>query len=146
MPFLMLRPDPLLQSLVDKLFPEAVEKDYEQEEVFYSKRGMSLPDHLIERKKLIDSDRKKVEESLSELDNSVASAPPHSDIGSELQSEPISVNVSISLPDTVATESSSSLVELPPVDASSFHPNETSHEKNESPRDSPDTSSKMDLG
>lgn len=83
----MIRPDPVLQTLVDKLFPESIEADYELELAFYTKRNKPLPEHLKSRLAARAAD---------DLDQSI---PPSSELDSELPSEPQSVNTSLMVPD-----------------------------------------------
>ena len=86
----MIKPDSVLQSIVDKLFPEAIEADYEAEQAFYTKRNLPLPDHLKDRNLRLAA------RGSDDLDLSIAAA---SESDSELPSEPPSVNASIMAPD-----------------------------------------------
>lgn len=141
MPFSMLRPDPVLQSVVDKLFPEAVERDYDEEETFYSKRRLPLPEHLQQRQKRGD-----VSTSMNELDSSYVAA---SEVDSEAMSEVRSVDVSMSLQDQMpnSAESAPTGLSLPSESApTDHHPDPESHTTATSePSIQPPSSEKMDL-
>jgi hypothetical protein len=47
-PLQTVRVDRTLQSIVDKIFPDLIRKDLEQEKFFYVSRGMPVPESLLE--------------------------------------------------------------------------------------------------
>jgi len=89
----MIRPDPVLQSVVDKLFPQAKEADEEAERQFYQQRGLPLPDHLLQRT---------INRSIEDLDTSIAA---RSEADSETMSELASADVSVMTADGTSNPS-----------------------------------------
>jgi hypothetical protein len=119
MPFTMIRPDYVLQSIVDKLFPDVIDADYVAEEEYYNRRRLPLPDHLVERKRRkakaeakealarglpVPQNLLDVSISMSELDASMA--PSEAD--SELTSEATSVDAFLQLQEANLAPSMSS--------------------------------------
>lgn len=92
-PFDMILPDTVLQTLVDKLFPEAVEADYQEEMQFYLKRRLPLPERLASR-------GNRLNRSIEDLDTSFTAM---SEADSELMSESHSLDVSLIAPELMAT-------------------------------------------
>lgn len=108
-PFDMILPDPMLQTLVDKLFPEAVEADYQEEMQFYLKRRLPLPERLASR-------GNRLNRSFEDLDSSITAM---SEADSEMMSESQSLDVSLVAPELAATSSHPATFEKMPPPASS---------------------------
>lgn len=102
-PFDMILPDSVLQTLVDKLFPEAVEADYQEEMQFYLKRRLPLPERLASR-------GNRLNRSIEDLDTSFTAM---SEADSEMMSESHSLDVSLIAPELMTHSEVSHKTEAP---------------------------------